>query len=76
MFNERGSCLAGIKITEDVMQGVVQMSTGAWMNLKSGICINGNPNMLTPDKGTSNLAQGPIAHTCLVEVALQDIEAL
>jgi biotin/methionine sulfoxide reductase len=24
--------------------------------------------VLTPDKGTSRLAQGPIAHTCLVEV--------
>lgn len=24
--------------------------------------------MLTPDKGTSQLAQGPIAHSCLVAV--------
>jgi biotin/methionine sulfoxide reductase len=29
---------------------------------------HGNPNMLTIDKGTSKLAQGPIAHTALVEV--------
>ena len=32
------------------------------------MCKHGNPNVLTPDKGTSRLAQGPIAHTCLVEV--------
>jgi len=68
VFNKRGSCLAAIKIDFDVMEKVVQMSTGAWMDLRDGTCKNGNPNMLTPDKGTSKLAQGPIAHTCLVEV--------
>lgn len=30
---------------------------------------HGNPNVLTLDKGTSSLAQGPIAHSALVEVA-------
>ena len=34
--------------------------------------LNGNPNVLTRDKGTSKLAQGPSAHTCLVEVELSD----
>jgi len=28
----------------------------------------GYPNMLTPDIGTSRLAQGAIAHTCLVDI--------
>ena len=32
------------------------------------LCKHGNPNVLTPDRGTSKLAQGPIALTCLVEV--------
>ena len=66
--NFRGSCLAVVKINTDVMEKVIQISTGAWMKLEDGVCKNGNPNMLTPDKGTSSLAQGPIAHTCLVEV--------
>ena len=66
--NSRGSCLAAVTISNDVMKKVIQISTGAWMKLENGICINGNPNLLTPDKGTSSLAQGPIAHTCLVEV--------
>ena len=35
----------------------------------SGIsCVHGNPNVLTNDLGTSKLAQGPTAHTCLVEI--------
>jgi biotin/methionine sulfoxide reductase len=32
------------------------------------MCKHGNPNVLTPDKGTSKLGQGPIAHSCLIEV--------
>jgi len=73
MFNDRGSCLAGIKITEDVMQGVVQMSTGAWYDPENptqdgSMCKHGNPNVLTLDKGTSKLGQGPIAHSCLIEI--------
>ena len=31
--------------------------------------------MLTPDKGTSSLAQGPSAHTCLVEIEKFEGEA-
>ena len=73
IFNKRGSCLAGIKITEEVMRGVVQMSTGAWYDPENptqdgSMCKHGNPNVLTPDKGTSKLGQGPIAHSCLIEI--------
>ena len=50
----------------------MQMSTGAWYDpvnpREVSPCKNGNPNVLTPDKGTSRLGQGPMAHTCLVEV--------
>jgi biotin/methionine sulfoxide reductase len=34
------------------------------------MCRAGNPNVLTRDKGTSKLAQGPSAHTCLVDIEL------
>ena len=71
VFNDRGSCLAVIKITEDIMQGVVNIPTGAWLDpSQSGniSCVHGNPNVLTKDIGTSKLAQGPTAHTCLVEI--------
>ena len=38
------------------------------------LCKHGNVNVLTIDKGTSRLAQGPIAHSCLVEVERFDGE--
>ena len=77
VFNRRGACLAGAVVDDQVMPGVVQMSTGAWYDpLEPGqpgsLCKHGNPNVLTPDLGTSRLAQGPIAHTCLVEIERYD----
>jgi len=73
VFNQRGACLGGVIIDDQVMQGVVQMSTGAWYDpLQPGVhgslCKHGNPNLLTPDIGTSQLAQGPISHTCMVQI--------
>ena len=73
VFNDRGACLATAVLSEDIRRGVVRLSTGAWFDPETrgepgAMCKHGNPNVLTPDKGTSRLAQGPIAHTCLVEV--------
>ena len=69
IFNGRGACLAGLLRSDAVMRGAIQLSTGAWYDPdENGMCKHGNPNVLTRDKGTSRLAQGPSAHTCLVEV--------
>ncbi|MGI9598926.1 MAG: molybdopterin-dependent oxidoreductase [Acidimicrobiales bacterium] len=69
IFNDRGACLAGAVVSDSVGRGAIQLSTGAWYDPdESGMCKHGNPNVLTMDKGTSKLAQGPSAHTCLVEV--------
>ncbi len=69
LFNDRGACLAGAVLADAVAVGVVQMATGAWYDPDdAGMCKAGNPNVLTRDKGTSSLAQGPTAHTCLVEI--------
>lgn len=70
LFNARGRCLAGAILTEDVMAGVVRLSTGAWFDpdLDTGLEKHGNPNVLTLDVGASGLSQGCIAQTCLVEV--------
>lgn len=71
VFNDRGACLGGVLIDASVRPGVVQMSTGAWYDPdETGLCKHGNPNVLTRDKGTSKLGQGPSAHTCLIEVEL------
>lgn len=72
--NLRGACLAVISITEAIRPGVVQMATGAWFDPSdpSRSCsleLNGNPNVLTPDHGTSRLAQGPSPNSCLVEIS-------
>lgn len=66
--NARGECLGELRLSENIRPGVIQLPTGAWFNPEDGRCRNGNPNALTLDKGTSRLAQGPIAHSCLVEV--------
>ena len=77
LFNGRGACLGGIVIDPALRVGVVQMSTGAWYDpldpTQSGsLCKHGNPNVLTRDKGTSKLGQGPTAHTCMIEVERYD----
>ncbi len=75
VFNDRGACLAGVVLSDAVAPNVVQMATGAWFDPdETGMCKAGNPNVLTRDKGTSSLAQGPSAHTCLVEVERYDGE--
>jgi biotin/methionine sulfoxide reductase len=73
VFNGRGATLAAAQISDGVRPGVIRLATGAWYDPAEpgrigSIDKHGNPNMLTPDKGTSKLGQGPIAHTALVEV--------
>ena len=73
IYNGRGACLAGLVISDSLREGVVQLSTGAWYDpLEPGVSDtldrHGNPNMLTLDKGTSQLAQAPISQTTLVEI--------
>jgi len=69
VFNERGACLAGASFDDGLMPDVVCLATGAWFAPNDdGLELNGNPNVLTKDQGTSSLAQGPSANTCLVQV--------
>jgi biotin/methionine sulfoxide reductase len=70
VWNDRGSCLAGAVLSDDVRRGVVQLSTGAWFDPSSELatCAHGNPNVLTADRGTSRLAQGCTGQHALVEV--------
>ena len=77
IFNDRGSCLAGVNLSENIMPGVIQLATGAWFDPAvpgeiGALCKHGNPNVLTMDKGTSRLAQGPTALSTLVEVEIFD----
>src|SRR5262249_17780809 len=73
LFNERGACLAAVKLTTDIRRGVMQLPTGAWYDPADPeedkpLCVHGNPNVLTRDAGTSALAQGCTGHLTAVEV--------
>jgi biotin/methionine sulfoxide reductase len=71
LFNDRGSCLAGVTLTEDVRPGVVQLSTGAWYDPDPGdpsFCRHGNPNVLTADRPSSALSQGNTGQLAMVEI--------
>ncbi len=73
VFNDRGSCLAGAVVTDAVRPGVVQLATGAWYDPldpadPDAMCVHGNPNVLTFDRGTSSLAQGCSGQHALVQV--------
>ncbi|MEM6743215.1 MAG: molybdopterin-dependent oxidoreductase [Pseudomonadota bacterium] len=69
VFNRRGACLAVAQVSDAVAPGVVAIPTGAWFDPgPGGTCLQGNPNALIEDRGTSSLAQGTSAHTARVEV--------
>ncbi len=73
VFNDRGACLAGAVLSEDLRPGVVQLATGAWFDPVDGpenLCAHGNPNVLTADVPTSRLTQGCVGQHALVEVEL------
>jgi len=75
IFNGRGACLAGATITDTVCPGVLRLSCGAWYDPAddgngngNAVCAHGNANVLTRDRGTSRLGQGPSSATVLVEI--------
>ena len=72
VFNARGACLAGAEVTDAIRPGVVRLSCGAWYDPATAddgaLCTHGNANMLTRDRGTSRLGQGPTCATTLVEI--------
>ena len=74
VHNARGACLAGLRVSDEVMSGVVRLPTGSMFDpdLETGVDRHGNPNVLTRDEGTSRLGQGCSAQSCLVEVSPWD----
>ncbi len=70
--NARGACLAGAVLTDTMSPGVAKLSCGAWYDPTSGedgaLCAHGNANVLTHDRGTSKLSQGPSTGTNMVEI--------
>ena len=82
--NDRGRCLAGARVTEDIRQGCVFLWTGAWydpdFDAPQQRDRHGNPNALTHDLRTSSLTQSPASHSAMIEISrfegnLPDVEA-
>lgn len=73
LFNDRGACLAGARVSDAVTPGVLRIATGAWWDPvdhsePASLDKHGNPNVLTQDIGASRLSQGCSAQSCLVEL--------
>jgi len=73
VFNDRGAFLAGAVTVDRLLQGVVQIATGAWYDpavpgQPGSLEKHGNPNAVTMTKGTSSLGQSSTAQTVLVQI--------
>lgn len=85
VYNQRGAFLAGVRLSTGIAPGVLQIATGAWYDpldpaQPGSLDKHGNPNLTTPDTGSSRLSQGCSAQSTTVEVApwtepLPDISA-
>ena len=72
LCNARGACLTAVTLDFTMRPDCVVLPTGAWLDMLDvdgrKVDVHGNPNVLTKDKGSSQLSQGNSAHTTLVHV--------
>ncbi|HZC89417.1 MAG TPA: molybdopterin-dependent oxidoreductase, partial [Mycobacterium sp.] len=71
IVSDRGSCLAGLVVSDAVGPGIAQLSTGAWYDpdpADPSFCRHGNPNVLTADRPSSTLSQGCTGQLSLVQI--------
>ena len=79
VYNDRGSVLAGVVVTNSIRDGVVAIEEGAWyspedMDAKRPRCNSGQVNVLTSSRPTSSMAQATTANSTLVSI--RKIEAI
>ncbi|MFL7012933.1 trimethylamine-N-oxide reductase TorA [Enterovibrio norvegicus] len=71
VYNDRGQLIAGAVVSDSYPLGVIRIQEGAWYGPTGSeigaIDTYGDPNTVTLDVGTSELAQACSAYTCLVE---------
>ena len=72
VYNARGRCLAGAKVSDEILEGCVFLWTGAWWDpdfeAPQARDRHGNPNALTHDHRTSSLSQSTAAHSTRVSI--------
>ena len=65
LFNERGHIVAGARVSDDIMPGVVSIYEGAWLSWDfRNRCNSGSINTLTSSRRASGLSQATSANTC------------
>ncbi|MGN2614365.1 molybdopterin-dependent oxidoreductase [Aliivibrio fischeri] len=69
IYNERGRVIAGAKVSDQIMPGVISLEEGAWLQFDSqGRCNSGSINVLTSSQACSDLSQANSANTCLAYI--------
>ncbi|MEM6940946.1 MAG: molybdopterin-dependent oxidoreductase [Pseudomonadota bacterium] len=72
IWSARGACLAGVRLDPLLRPDCIALATGAWFDPQhiagEVLEVHGNPNVLTVDRGCSELSQGNMAHTTLVRI--------
>jgi trimethylamine-N-oxide reductase (cytochrome c) len=73
VYNDRGSLLAGVVVTNTIRDGVVAIEEGAWYSPEDSSknkarCNSGQVNVLTSSKPTSSMAQATSANSVLVSI--------
>ena len=77
IFNGRGALIAGAYVTDEIMENVLSLQEGAWLDLVEDegdkpYCNSGHINVLTSSRPTSQMAQATSANTCLVNIKKAD----
>lgn len=69
VYNDRGALIAGARVWDKIMKGVLSIYEGTWLSLDhKGRCNSGAINTITSSKAASGLSQATSANTCLAWV--------
>lgn len=69
LYNARGALIAGARVTDKIMKGVVSLEEGQWLQFDSrGRCNSGSINVITTSIASSGLAQATSANTCVASL--------
>lgn len=78
VYNDRGSLLAGVVVTDTIRDGVIAIEEGAWYSpedcqKENSRCNSGQVNVLTSSRPTSQMASATSANTTLVSIKKVDM---
>lgn len=69
LHNDRGALIAGAVVSELIMEGVVSLEEGNWVQFDSkGRCNSGAINVITTSIASSELSQATSANTCIASI--------